>query len=64
MATRTKKDITIHTVERITRQFLEDDFGSASGEFKRAQYDYLATLNFLNKDFILRTIRCKIRWEK
>lgn len=64
MATRTKRDITIHTVERITRQFLEDDFGSASAEFKRAQYDYLATLNFLNKDFILRTIRRKMRWNK
>ena len=64
MATRRKQDITIHTVGRITRQFLEDDFGSASDEFKRAQYDYLATLNFLNKDFILRTIRRKMRWEK
>lgn len=64
MATRTKQNITIHTAERITRQFLEDDFGNASGEFKRAQYDYLATLNFLNKDFILRTIRRRMRWEK
>lgn len=64
MATRKRQDITMHTVERITRQFLEDDFGSASGEFKRAQYDYLATLNFLNKDFVLRTIRRKMRWEK
>ena len=64
MATRKRQDITMHTVERITRQFLEDDFGNASAEFKRAQYDYLATLNFLNKDFILRTISRKMRWEK
>ena len=64
MATRKNQDITMHTAERITRQFLEDDFGNASAEFKRAQYDYLATLNFLNKDFILRTIRRKIKWEK
>lgn len=64
MATRKKQDITIHTTERITRQFLEDDFGNASDKFKRAQYEYLATLNFLNKDFILRTIRRKMRWEK
>lgn len=64
MATRKKQDITMHTVGRIIRQFSEDDFGSASDEYKRAQYDYLATLNFLNKDFILRTIRLKMRWEK
>lgn len=57
-----KPDFTMHQVQRIVKQFMSDDFGDATVEFKRQQYDYLATLNFLNKDYVLRQIRQKMGW--
>lgn len=59
----TKPDMVMHQVNRIVKDFISGRYDEASVDFKRGQYEYLKTLNFLNKNFVLKTIRVKMGWK-